>query len=92
MTTSGQTRDRRSVSQRFFFLDVDERHQRLEALHEVTGGDGGEDGSLNAGGRLKSGKHITTKNQDISDLHRSIIDMMDVDAKIGKGSGTVKFS
>ena len=46
--------------------------------------------SGNAGGRLKTGKHIATKNQQIGDLHRSIIDMMDIDAKIGKGKGTVK--
>ena len=48
--------------------------------------------SGNAGGRLKTGKHISTRNQDISDLHRSIIEMMDVDAKIGKGKGTIKWS
>ena len=48
--------------------------------------------SGNAGGRLKTGKHIATKNQQIGDLHRSIIDMMDIDAKIGKGKGTIKWS
>ena len=48
--------------------------------------------SGNAGGRLKTGKHIATKKQNIADLHRSIIDMMDVDAKIGKGSGKIKWS
>lgn len=48
--------------------------------------------SGNAGGRLKTGKHIATGNQDISDLHRSIIDMMDIDAKIGKGTGSIKWS
>jgi len=46
----------------------------------------------NAGGRLKTGKHIATKDQHISDLHRSILDMMDVDAKIGKGKGTIKWT
>jgi len=45
--------------------------------------------SGNAGGRLKTGRHIASKNQKIDDLHRSILDMMNVDAKIGKGSGTV---
>lgn len=46
--------------------------------------------SGNAGGRLKTGKHIVTDNQPISDLHRSILDLMNVDAKIGTGSGTIK--
>ena len=41
--------------------------------------------SGNAGGRLKSGRHISAKNQELGDLHRSILDYMDVDAKIGKG-------
>ena len=48
--------------------------------------------SGNAGGRLKTGRHIATKNQEVGDLHRSILDMMDVDAKIGKGTGTIKWS
>ncbi|MBK1855321.1 DUF1552 domain-containing protein [Verrucomicrobiaceae bacterium 5K15] len=46
--------------------------------------------SGNAGGRLKTGRHIATKNQPIGDLHRSILDMMNVEAKIGKGSATIK--
>ncbi|MEN8661185.1 MAG: DUF1552 domain-containing protein [Lentimonas sp.] len=46
--------------------------------------------SGNAGGRLKTGKHIVTKNQPISDLHRSILGLMNVDAKIGNGSGTIQ--
>ncbi|MEP4077285.1 DUF1552 domain-containing protein [Haloferula sp.] len=46
--------------------------------------------SGNAGGRLKSGKHIVTKNQPIGDLHRSILGLMNVDKKFGQGSGTVK--
>ena len=47
--------------------------------------------SGNAGGRLKTGKHIATKNQKVDDLHRSILDMMNVEAKIGKGSGTINW-
>lgn len=46
--------------------------------------------SGNAGGRLKSGRHIETKNQPIDDLHRSILGLMNVDAKIGTGSGTIQ--
>ncbi|MEP2776294.1 MAG: DUF1552 domain-containing protein [Luteolibacter sp.] len=46
--------------------------------------------SGNAGGRLKTGNHIETKNQQIGDLHRSILGLMNVDAKIGKGNGTIK--
>lgn len=47
--------------------------------------------SGNAGGRLKTGKHIASKNQNIGDLHRSILDMMNVEAKIGKGTGTINW-
>lgn len=47
--------------------------------------------SGNGGGRLKTGKHIASKNQKVDDLHRSILEMMDIDAKIGKGSGTINW-
>ena len=46
--------------------------------------------SGNAGGRLKSGNHIVTKNQPIDDLHRSILGLMGVDAKIGNGNKTIR--
>lgn len=42
-----------------------------------------------AGGRHKTGKHIVTKGQPIGDLHRSILELMNVDAQIGTGSGTI---
>lgn len=45
--------------------------------------------SGNAGGRLKAGRHFEAKQQ-ISDLHRSILGLMNVEGKIGKGNGTIK--
>lgn len=46
--------------------------------------------SGNAGGRLKTGKHIATNNQQVADLHRSIMELMEVEGEIGIGSKTIK--
>ena len=48
--------------------------------------------SGNAGGRLKTGNHIATRNQQVADLHRSICELMEVEAKIGDGKGTIKWA
>ncbi|MFD2256525.1 DUF1552 domain-containing protein [Luteolibacter algae] len=46
--------------------------------------------SGNAGGRLKSGRHIESDGQPIANLHRSILDMMDVKGDIAKGSDKLR--
>jgi hypothetical protein len=46
--------------------------------------------SGNAGGKLRGGRCIEAKGEPIGKLHRSILDLMNVDAKIGEGSGTLR--
>ena len=46
--------------------------------------------SGNAGGRMKTGKHVSVGGEPIAKLHRSILDYMNVDAKIAKGSKTLR--
>ncbi len=46
--------------------------------------------SGHAGGRLRGGRHLQAKGEPIAKLHRSILDLMNVDADIGTGKGTLR--
>ncbi|MEM7146821.1 MAG: DUF1552 domain-containing protein [Verrucomicrobiota bacterium] len=46
--------------------------------------------SGNAGGNFRGGRHIDAKGEPIGKLHRSILDLMNVDGDIGEGSGTLR--
>jgi hypothetical protein len=47
--------------------------------------------SGNAGGKLRGGRHIEAKGEHIGSLHRSILDLMNIDKKMGGGgSGTLR--
>ena len=39
----------------------------------------------NAGGKVRTGRHIKANGTPVSHLHRSILDAMGVDGKIGEG-------
>jgi hypothetical protein len=41
------------------------------------------------GGRVKGGRVVLGKGEPIGAVHRSILDMMNINAKIGEGSGTL---
>ncbi|MEM9480695.1 MAG: DUF1552 domain-containing protein [Verrucomicrobiota bacterium] len=43
-----------------------------------------------AGGRLRGGRHIEGRGEEIGSLHRSILDLMEVKGSIGDGSGKVR--
>jgi hypothetical protein len=40
-----------------------------------------------AGGRLKGGRIVRAKGETIASLHRSILEMMNINEKMGGGSG-----